>query len=182
MNLWKAASARIFRCCRAFLHFLTKKHKNRVNRIRGCYSLRSLGIAEAPSAAIAAPPTPRYRAPGPLLREPAPLPPLPTPSSALRGPAIRPKYRLMDAASRRRKIPLRDWWPAHKNMKSATKKKRKIRRNVSTLFAATNPIRTAMKNTRTRTNEIHGANRSGQARRADTRTKYGKEPLHEHGQ
>ena len=38
-NLWKAASTRIFRCCVAFLHFLTKTHKNMVNRIRESASL-----------------------------------------------------------------------------------------------------------------------------------------------
>lgn len=47
MNLWKAASARIFRCCVTFLHFLTKTHKKRVNRIREAYSLRSVGIADS---------------------------------------------------------------------------------------------------------------------------------------
>lgn len=145
MNLWKAASTRIFRCCGTFLHFLTKKHKKRVNRIRGCYSLRSLGIAEAPSAAIAAPPTPRYRAPGPLLREPALRFPLPTPSSALRGPAIRPKCRLMDAAARRRKIPCGTGGIQAKTRCLPPIKKRKISRNVSTLFAARRPIRAAMK-------------------------------------
>ena len=51
----------------AFLHFLTKTHQNMANRIRERYSLRSLGIAEALSAAVAAPPTPRFRTPGPLL-------------------------------------------------------------------------------------------------------------------
>lgn len=66
MNLWKAADARIFRCRGAFLHFLTKTHKKQVNRIRGRYSLCSLGIAEAPSAAITAPPTLRLRRSGAL--------------------------------------------------------------------------------------------------------------------
>lgn len=46
MNLWKAADARFFRCCVAFLHFLTKKHKKRVNRIREAHSLRSVSIAD----------------------------------------------------------------------------------------------------------------------------------------
>lgn len=47
MNLWKAADARFFRCCVAFLHFLTKTHKKQVNRIREAYSLRSVGIADS---------------------------------------------------------------------------------------------------------------------------------------
>lgn len=67
MNLWKAVNARIYRCRAAFLHFLTKTHQNMANRIRERYSLRSLGIAEALSAAVAAPPTPRFCTPGPLL-------------------------------------------------------------------------------------------------------------------
>ncbi len=67
MNLWKAVKARIYRCRAAFLHFLTKTHQNMANRIRERYSLRSLGIAEALSAAVAAPPTPRFGTPGPLL-------------------------------------------------------------------------------------------------------------------
>ena len=72
MNLWKAVNARIYRCRVALLHFLTKTHQNMANRIRERYSLRSLGIAEALSAAVAAPPTPRFGTPGPLLRNPAP--------------------------------------------------------------------------------------------------------------
>lgn len=67
LNLWKAVNARIYRCRAAFLHFLTKTHQNMANRIRERYSLRSLGIAEALSAAVAAPPTPRFGTPGPLL-------------------------------------------------------------------------------------------------------------------
>ena len=46
MNLGPPRNARIFRCCVAFLHFLTKTHKKRVNRIREAHSLRSVGIAD----------------------------------------------------------------------------------------------------------------------------------------
>lgn len=60
LNLWKAARARFFRCCETFLHFLTKTHKNRVNRIRGSYSLRSVGIADRPSPSAPLPAHPLH--------------------------------------------------------------------------------------------------------------------------
>lgn len=86
MNLSPPRNARIFRCCVAFLHFLTKTHKKQVNRIREAHSLRSVSIADGlsvPAGHLTHSALPLSGALTPLRRFASPFRPLRTPCSGV---------------------------------------------------------------------------------------------------
>lgn len=84
--IWKFYRPRFIRCCGTFLHFLTKTHKNRVNRIREAHSLRSVSIADGlsvPAGHLTHSALPHSGALTPLRRFAAPFRPLRTPCSGV---------------------------------------------------------------------------------------------------